>query len=109
MYFQYDYSTANLNHIHRYLAKPILSLLSQNPKRKILDIGCGNGWLTNSLIEKGFDAYGTDASLQGIDVASTKNPGRFFLQDLTKDDLPEELKEHKFDTIISTEVIEHLY
>lgn len=36
-------------------------------------------------------------------------PERFALQDLTTDDLPESLIGLKFDTIISTEVIEHLY
>jgi 2-polyprenyl-3-methyl-5-hydroxy-6-metoxy-1,4-benzoquinol methylase len=53
--------------------------------------------------------YGTDASPSGIEIAKKKNPQRFFLQDLEKDDLPEELQNIGFDTIISTEVIEHLY
>lgn len=53
--------------------------------------------------------YGTDASASGINIANNRFPGRFFLQDLSKDDLPAPLQDFKFDTIISTEVIEHLY
>lgn len=93
----------------QYLLKPLLSIISEGKDRKILDIGCGNGWLTNYLIENGFDAYGTDASQSGIEIARRKNPTKFFVQDLTKDDLPDELKNINFNTIISTEVIEHLY
>ncbi len=108
-YKDYGYQTEELNHIHSYLLKPLLNTLDKKRNTKILDIGCGNGWLTNILIENGFDAYGTDASESGILIANRKNAGRFFVQDLTKDELPDELKAIEFDTIISTEVIEHLY
>jgi 2-polyprenyl-3-methyl-5-hydroxy-6-metoxy-1,4-benzoquinol methylase len=57
----------------------------------------------------GYDVYGTDASESGIAIAKTKYPERFFIQDLSKDDLPEEINNIVFDTIISTEVIEHIY
>lgn len=108
-YKDFGYNTENFSHIHQYLLKPLLSIISEVKDRKILDIGCGNGWLTNYLIENGFDAYGTDASQSGIEIARRKNPTKFFVQDLTKDDLPDELKDINFNTIISTEVIEHLY
>lgn len=74
-----------------------------------MDLGCGNGALVNLLIQKGYNAYGTDASEQGIEIAQTSLQDRFAIQDLTTDDLPESLISLKFDTIISTEVIEHLY
>jgi 2-polyprenyl-3-methyl-5-hydroxy-6-metoxy-1,4-benzoquinol methylase len=108
-YKDYGYTTDKFCHIHQYLLRPIIEIISENKDRKILDIGCGNGWLTNYLIENRFDAYGTDASQSGIEIAKRKNPNRFFVQDLTKDDLPEELKNISYNTIISTEVIEHLY
>ncbi|HEY9488322.1 MAG TPA: class I SAM-dependent methyltransferase [Chryseosolibacter sp.] len=108
-YKDYGYTTEQYNHIHKYLMSPLLKILESKKDRKILDIGCGNGWLANDLIERDFDAYGTDASPSGIEIARKKNKDRFFIQDLTKDDLPEELNGIKFNTIISTEVIEHLY
>ena len=65
--------------------------------------------MANYLISKGFNVFGTDASGSGIDIARKKNKDRFFLQDFSSDELPDELKSVYFRTIISTEVIEHLY
>ncbi len=108
-YKDYGYYTENWNHIHKYVLKPLLKILGEKKERKILDLGCGNGWLVNYLIERGYDAYGTDASISGIEIAGKKNKNRFFIQDLSKNDLPSELEDVQFNTIISTEVIEHLY
>ena len=71
-YKDYGYNTDNFNHIHQYLLEPLMEIISERKYRKILDIGCGNGWLTNYLIENGFDAYGTDASQSGIEIAKKK-------------------------------------
>jgi 2-polyprenyl-3-methyl-5-hydroxy-6-metoxy-1,4-benzoquinol methylase len=95
--------------VHSYILQPLLKILSKKDNRVILDIGCGNGWLCNHLIKLGYNAYGVDASESGIAIARQSNPDRFFLQDITVNKLPEELSEIKFNTIISTEVIEHLY
>lgn len=108
-YKDFGFQHANASHAHQYLDGPILGLLNAQKNRKILDLGCGNGALVKLLLEKGFDAYGTDASEKGIQIASELFPDRFALQDLSKDELPEKLASVSFDTIISTEVIEHLY
>ncbi len=109
IYSDYRYQDASKDHTHTYLMPVLAAMLDKSVNRCILDVGCGNGWLANVLIEQGYNVYGTDASESGIQIANTQNPGRFFLQDLSKDDLPEPLQSIKFDTIISTEVIEHLY
>jgi 2-polyprenyl-3-methyl-5-hydroxy-6-metoxy-1,4-benzoquinol methylase len=75
----------------------------------ILDVGCGYSAIANYLIKKGYQVYGIDASKSGVREANKINPGRFFVQDIETNSLPEELKSFKFTTIISTEVIEHLY
>lgn len=80
-----------------------------NKQQKILDLGCGNGALAIKLINSGFDVYGTDASEEGIKLAKKNYPNRFYLQDLSTGKLPAELADTAFNTIISTEVIEHLY
>jgi 2-polyprenyl-3-methyl-5-hydroxy-6-metoxy-1,4-benzoquinol methylase len=107
-YKDYNYNNSKPAHTIKYLLDPIVNILKDKNKL-VLDIGCGNGWLVNYLIEKGYKAYGTDASESGISIAKGRNPDSFYLQDLTKDSLPIELSYLKFNTIISTEVIEHLY
>lgn len=96
---------------HAYLYDDLISLLEDGPNknRKILDVGCGNGAIANRLIDEGNDVYGIDASITGIKVAQKQNPERFYEQDLTSQDLPDNLQDIDFNTIISTEVIEHLY
>jgi len=108
-YKDYGFSSNRAAHTFNYLEKPILTFLNKKKNLSILDLGCGNGYLVDSLLAKGFNAYGTDASEQGIAIAKKGNPDRFFLQDLTTGQLPAELQKFEFDTIISTEVIEHLY
>jgi 2-polyprenyl-3-methyl-5-hydroxy-6-metoxy-1,4-benzoquinol methylase len=108
-YKDYGYDN-NLRPIHfNYVEPAIMNWLDKNRNQTILDIGCGNGYLINDLIAKGYNAYGTDASVKGIEQARKTNPGHFFVQDVSSGQLPAELRQLKFDTIICTEVIEHLY
>jgi 2-polyprenyl-3-methyl-5-hydroxy-6-metoxy-1,4-benzoquinol methylase len=108
-YKDYGYSNDNADHSFYYLKSPLISFLDKNKDQLILDVGCGNGFLANYLIANGYDVYGTDASEMGIAIANQSNNNRFFVQNLTEDELPIELRNLKFDVIISTEVIEHLY
>lgn len=61
------------------------------------------------LIKEGYNVYGIDASEKGINIAKRSYSDRFFIQDINTKKLPKELENIKFDTIISTEVIEHLF
>lgn len=88
--------------------KYIIDLLPRDGS-PILDIGCGNGFMDNVLISMGFNIYGIDASEQGVALANRNYPNHFFVKDITSSELPQELKDIPFKTIISTEVIEHLY
>ena len=84
-------------------------MLDKVDNRCILDLGCGNGHLVSYLISLGYNAYGTDASENGIAIAKKEHPDRFYVQDLSTDRLPPELQPLNIDTIITTEVMEHLY
>ena len=106
-YKDYSFADDSQAHTSAYLVEPILGLLDK--KNVILDVGCGNGWLVNILLEKGYNAYGIDASETGIAVAKQKHPDRFYVQDVTTSELPSELQNIPFKTIVSTEVVEHLY
>ncbi|MDB4926983.1 class I SAM-dependent methyltransferase [Mucilaginibacter sp.] len=108
-YKDYGFEVSDPAHTFEYLTKPLLALLNKNTNNCTLDLGCGNGYLVNFLLANGYNAFGTDASAKGIAIARKTNPDRFFLQDLSTGTLPEELQKQQFDTIISTEVIEHLY
>ena len=108
-YKDYGFRTGQPAHTFAYLQQPLLSLLDKKSNKLILDLGCGNGYLANFLIAQGFNAYGTDASAEGIAIAKQTNPERFFIQDLSTGELPVELQSLKFDTVSATEVIEHLY
>jgi 2-polyprenyl-3-methyl-5-hydroxy-6-metoxy-1,4-benzoquinol methylase len=108
-YIDYGFHSEGATHNMGYQLDTLVGILDKTKNRNILDLGCGNGFLVNVLIEKGFNAYGTDASEKGIEIAKRRNPAHFFVQDLSSDELPKELAAIKFDTILSTEVIEHLY
>ena len=80
---------------------------SKNGKM-ILDIGFGTGVLTQKLYEDGREIYGIDFSEEMIKLAKPKMPEAFLIKhDFTKG-LPSNLKEKKFDFIISTYAIHHL-
>ena len=107
-YKDYQWKNSKFTNAHSIFMKPIIKMLPKDGSA-ILDVGCGNGSFANYLIKNGYNVYGTDASVTGIQIANEQNPGRFYLQDVTKDDIPSEMEHIKFKTIISTEVIEHLY
>jgi len=108
-YSEYDYSSKSPCHTFFYILGPLVTMLDMDVNKCILDLGCGNGAIANHLISLGYNVYGADASESGIAIAREQNPDRFFIQDLSTGELPDELRGIKFDTIISTEVIEHLY
>lgn len=108
-YKDYGFSSAEPSHVFSYLRAPLISLINKESNQAILDLGCGNGYLVNDLIKLGYNAYGTDASEEGINIAKQQNAERFFVQDLSSGELPPQLQKIKFDTILATEVIEHLY
>jgi 2-polyprenyl-3-methyl-5-hydroxy-6-metoxy-1,4-benzoquinol methylase len=108
-YTDYGYTYEGGTTCHQYLYPSIKKVLNPEKNQNILDVGCGNGFLTKQLIKDNFNAYGTDASEMGIKIAKKTHPDRFYVQDINSEKLPEQLDGINFDTIISTEVIEHLY
>ncbi|MCO5947690.1 class I SAM-dependent methyltransferase [Mucilaginibacter flavidus] len=108
-YQDYGFHSGGPTHNLGYQLDELLGMIDKPKNQYILDLGCGNGYLVNYLVGQGYNAYGTDASEEGITIAKETNPGRFFVQDLSSGTLPSQLQEIPFDTIISTEVIEHLY
>lgn len=80
---------------------------------KILDTGCGNGYIISEINRIGYkDIWAFDLSKSGIDIAKNKFEqikDRFIIHDVYDQILPHGFPENNYDLIISIEVIEHLY
>lgn len=77
-------------------------------KKKILEVGCAEGGLLETLQSIGMDVYGVELSQERADLAKQKNESlRILVGDITNPNLYEIFKE-KFDMIIMREVIEHV-
>lgn len=104
----YKYQQSGEGFAHSYLLPILMDCLGEC-SGPILDLGCGNGWIARCLLDAGIDVYGVDASISGVEIANGLAPGRFFQLDVQSGQLPVELDSISFKTVISTEVIEHLY
>lgn len=76
---------------------------------RICELGCGNGYLANRLAEAGFQVTGIDASHTGIEIARKGGSATFICRSFCADDLTVLRQQEKFDLVVSSEVIEHLY
>lgn len=104
--YSYGYGDGNPIHHHGYLLPPLLGLIAPPAPARILDLGCGNGSLSQQLAQQGYEVVGVEDSASGIEVARARVPECEFIQ-ASIYDLPTELA-HGFDVVISVEVIEHL-
>lgn len=86
----------------------IYNIVHKREKAKILDIGFGTGILTKKLYDDGYEMYGIDFSQKMIEVAKEKMPLASLIKYDFSKGLPEEIKDHSFDYIISTYAIHHL-
>lgn len=110
--YEYAYIDSDSSHHHNYLISPLLELLSerQSPnqqKRRVLDLGCGNGSLTHLIAKQGYEVVGVEDSEQGVAIARQSFPNCHFIQ-ASVYDLPYAELGNSFDIVLSAEVIEHL-
>ena len=109
-YSNYRYQDAGAPCTASYLHKEVLALCGElRSGTRVLDVGCGNGFLLGHFLGRGCAVVGIDLSEGGIELARATYPsGRFEL--LAADDrILELLDEEPFDIVVSTEVVEHLY
>jgi len=78
--------------------RAIISFLKSSKPGKILDIPCGDGWLKNELIGKGWDYHGAD-------LFTSPDIKAFTVGDLNKE-LP--FEDQSYDYIVCFEGLEHI-
>lgn len=90
-YLEYiDAGSRNQKRINNHIAR----IMKYNPKR-VLDVGCGKGYLVKALLDRGIDAWGVDIS----DYAGELIPNNF----IKTKTLPK-----GFDVVFSAETLEHI-
>ncbi len=93
-----------------YITPRVLSILSSLKVDNVLDIGAGNGSLCAQIKQQGYKVVGVEYDLEGVDIAKANWPDIPFYNFGVQDD-PQALIafEGLFDSVVSTEVIEHLF
>lgn len=71
--------TSDFSFVHQY-GNSLMELITTNGHSTVLDLGCGNGSLTQALHEKGYSVKGMDASKELLDIARKNYPTLEFLQ-----------------------------
>ena len=106
--FDYDWINNNTVH-HKYLIKSIEKILKNQDttSSELLDIGCGNGFLTKQISKYFKSTIGIDLSGTGIEQAQKLNSEKLQFKKVSLDQMIKEGKKFKF--ISSFEVIEHQY
>lgn len=86
-----------------------LGEISQGKSIKVLDLGCGNGYVASRIAGQGHSVTGVDVSYDGIEIARNSFPGvSYYLSSVYDDDLPQKIG-RQFDCVVSLEVVEHLF
>jgi 2-polyprenyl-3-methyl-5-hydroxy-6-metoxy-1,4-benzoquinol methylase len=72
---------------------------------KVLELGCGKGYLTEEIRNQGFEVTGVDMNVEKIEKAQHRCPDISFIQsNVLKLSLPP----GSFDTVILPEILEHI-
>ena len=104
---KFGWKSAEAELAHAYLLPAILDFLPKKQGLRILDAGCGNGFIAGKLAELGHNVVAFDLSYDGIAIARRTYPHIQFEVLSVYDDLFVIAKE--MDLVISSEVIEHLF
>jgi 2-polyprenyl-3-methyl-5-hydroxy-6-metoxy-1,4-benzoquinol methylase len=88
----------------------VLHVIARLKARRVLDLGAGNGALCGLLKKEGYSVAGCEYDAKGVEIARATYPEVPFYQYGVQDDPADLLAaEGKFDLVVSTEVIEHLF
>lgn len=109
-YKDHGFTHAGEMHMHALFLPHLLAFAGPlGPDVRMLDVGCGNGFVCAQFLKQGCRVVGIDLSRMGIEIARKAHPQARFEVLAADDNILRNLGEAPFDIIVSTEVIEHLY
>ena len=84
--------------------KTLAERVRDKARTKICEVGCGQGYLTYSLVKSGYDCTGIDIAAKAVDLARKRYGNYYFCGTIS------DFGAHcaKPDIVIATELIEHL-
>lgn len=92
---------------HAYVAR-VVDIVVRSGSKRIIEVGCGDGWNCGKLLEQGLSVVGVDWSKNGIDHAKRMAPtGEFYCGDITDPEFARAFPE-PFDAAVFVEVLEHI-
>ena len=107
----YVYEDSELNESHQYLLPSVLNILASlsipPSRRRLFEIGCGNGAVAAVLAKEGYELTGVEVSAQGLKEARRRYPHLSLQPGSAYDRLAEIYGQ--FPIVVSLEVVEHLY
>lgn len=104
-----DHPIALLRAENKARNKWVLKQLEEYPKKDLnfLDVGCGGGFLTNAVSEKGYKVTGIDLSKQSLEVAKKYDQSkRVEYVEASAYELP--FERESFDVVSAMDILEHV-
>lgn len=86
------------------VAKDIVAQYGLQPGDRVLDVGCGKGFLVKDLLAQGIDAYGLDVSDYALRTCEPEVVGRLHLGSAERLPFPD----HSFDVVLSINTLHNL-
>ena len=101
---EYGYGGYNYDGRWKSVAKHIVKYFNLKSGNKVLDVGCGKGFLVKDLVDIGIDAYGLDISNYALKNCEKDIVSRLFKGNAKKLNFPDK----SFDVVVSFNCIHNL-